>query len=467
LIIQKDLFYKFTSKFNADQTPQETIYNYSQGISEHEYNKIIPHLFNCSKNCLYWNKPDDFFSFLAIDKIVSIKNDISSQFNSLEDRIKNLSKLVISNIESGNNSKLPLFVGAIKFPSAYKENIWNDFESIEWFIPKIIFLKVEEQYSLIINVLASEVADKHLLDGIESILSPQDEFSLSFDKVNSEQSKIISLNSNVDLLKWTIQVNSALQKISKGDHKKVVLARYNEIEFEKRTNIFPHLKFLEQTYSNCYTFAFRSGDSIFLGASPEKLFKIENGLLETDALAGSIKRGGNEVEDQNLEDKLLHDTKNLTEQKSVLDYILNQLTPFADKILFDSQPVIKKLSNIQHLHSVIRAKLKHDTTVTSLIEKLFPTPAVCGFPKEAALDTINELEKFERGLYTGVIGWFNSYNSEFAVGIRSAILNKEKLRAYAGCGIIEGSEANSEFNETELKLKPILSLFTNETISQL
>ena len=88
-------------------------------------------------------------------------------------------------------------------------------------------------------------------------------------------------------------------------------------------------------------------------------------------------------------------------------------------------------------------------------------------PQDSALASINQIEKFDRGLYSGVLGWFNLNNEgDFAVGIRSAVLNKNELRIFAGCGIVEGSESLSEYNETELKMKPILSLFENETISK-
>ena len=90
---------------------------------------------------------------------------------------------------------------------------------------------------------------------------------------------------------------------------------------------------------------------------------------------------------------------------------------------------------------------------------------MCGLPSENAKLIIENLELFERGLYSGALGWidFNN-NANIAVGIRSALINGNKLRAFAGCGIVEGSDALSEYKETELKLKPILSLFENENI---
>jgi len=96
------------------------------------------------------------------------------------------------------------------------------------------------------------------------------------------------------------------------------------------------------------------------------------------------------------------------------------------------------------------------------MRSLFPTPAVCGIPKDKSLKLIEETETFDRGLFSGIIGWFNTDGyGEFFVSIRSALVNDKKLYAYAGCGIVDGSDPVEEFEETNLKLNPILSLFNN------
>ena len=95
-----------------------------------------------------------------------------------------------------------------------------------------------------------------------------------------------------------------------------------------------------------------------------------------------------------------------------------------------------------------------------IISSLFPTPAVCGIPKDLSLKMIEKSEDFDRGLFSGAVGWFNADNyGEFFVTIRSALIKEDKLYAYAGCGIVEGSDPKEEYEESILKLKPILSLF--------
>ena len=124
--------------------------------------------------------------------------------------------------------------------------------------------------------------------------------------------------------------------------------------------------------------------------------------------------------------------------------------------------MVKKFSNIQHLQTILRGKLKAESNIFDIILSLFPTPAVCGMPKLKALEIINELEDFDRGLFTGLIGWFNCKGyGEFNVTLRCGLINQDNLYVFAGCGIVENSDPIEEYEEINLKLKPILSLFEN------
>jgi menaquinone-specific isochorismate synthase len=229
--------------------------------------------------------------------------------------------------------------------------------------------------------------------------------------------------------------------------------------------LYDKLKNLANNYPRCYIFAYAKNESIFFGASPEKLAKISDGWVEADALAGSTPRGKDRAEDEKLAGELLRSSKNLNEQNAVVEFITNSFSSFTEQIFFDEKPKIRKLSNIQHLWTPIKAKLKPGNTIFSILKEIHPTPAICGVPWTSALDFIRATEGYNRGLYAGIIGWFNfEQQGEFAVSIRSALLKNTELYAFAGCGIVEGSDPEQEFEETELKLKPILSLFDNEKI---
>jgi menaquinone-specific isochorismate synthase len=270
----------------------------------------------------------------------------------------------------------------------------------------------------------------------------------------------ISGNSQKDKKKWMEAVKKAIDEIEFDKVKKVVLSRKVEIELKWEPNISYIIEQLHQKYPECYLFLFHSGKSSFFGASPEKLIKLSFGWIEADALAGSAPRGNDETEDLKYEKDLQNSTKDIIEHTAVKDYIIKQFSSLADELYYEESPKIKKLSNIQHLWTPVRAKLKSVQKMFSILENLHPTPAVCGIPKTEALDTIKKLEDYPRGLYSGIIGWFNfDSEAEFSVAIRSALLKGKKLFIFAGGGIVDGSNPAIEFQETELKLKPIFSLF--------
>ncbi|HSP86671.1 MAG TPA: isochorismate synthase, partial [Ignavibacteriaceae bacterium] len=201
----------------------------------------------------------------------------------------------------------------------------------------------------------------------------------------------------------------------------------------------------------------------FFGATPEILARIINKKIEVDAIAGSINRGDTDDNDSKFENELLNSKKDLDEHKFVIDYLKSALNNIGENISFNEKPSVKKLKNIQHLLTKISADLKNTSGIMNILSELHPTPAVCGIPKEAALNLIKKIENQRRGLYSGIIGWFNLNNEgEFAVSIRSAVTKGNKLTTFAGNGIVEGSEPDEEFKETEMKLKPILSLFNEK-----
>ena len=139
---------------------------------------------------------------------------------------------------------------------------------------------------------------------------------------------------------------------------------------------------------------------------------------------------------------------------------LKKLSPNTFRKYHSNKIPLKKLHNIQHLHTVLNSELVEDTNMFEIIEAIYPTAAICGEPRDKALSLIKKIEDYKRGLYSGLIGYFNlNDEGEFVVGIRSALLHENKLFAYAGCGIVEGSDPEKEFQETELKLKVDFVLF--------
>ncbi|MFW5977669.1 MAG: chorismate-binding protein, partial [Halohasta sp.] len=140
----------------------------------------------------------------------------------------------------------------------------------------------------------------------------------------------------------------------------------------------------------------------------------------------------------------------------VAETIRDQLAPFAASVSTGERQ-IKRLATVQHIHTPITAELAADTHVLSLVEALHPTPAVGGLPPEAALETIRETEPFDRGWYAAPIGWIDAAgNGTFAVGLRSAVATRRRATLFAGVGIVGDSDPDREWDEVELKFRPIL-----------
>jgi len=257
-------------------------------------------------------------------------------------------------------------------------------------------------------------------------------------------------------------VTRALEEIGRGDYEKVVLARAQRLTTAEEFHPLGVLNHLRQRYPGCYAFSIANGrGESFIGASPERLVRVAHGRMHTEALAGSAPRGESASADAACARALLHNDKDLREHRLVLDSIAACLSDLGIQLEHAAQPRILGLANVQHLHTPISASLPAGVHILDLVERLHPTPAVGGTPRTAAVAAIARLENFERGLYAGPCGWVDHRGGgEFFVGLRSALIGGNTAIAYAGAGIVAGSEPEKEFAETELKFKALVEALT-------
>jgi menaquinone-specific isochorismate synthase len=204
-------------------------------------------------------------------------------------------------------------------------------------------------------------------------------------------------------------------------------------------------------------FAAGRNDTCFLGATPERLVSLDDGRAKIDCLAGTIRLPGDASEAEALADAILHDSKELHEHEVVARAIREALAPVCESVEAPEKPLIKRTADVQHLHTPITATTKPGIELFDLVERLHPTPAMGGYTRDAAVTKIGELETFDRGWYAAPVGWVDAAgNGDFAVAIRSALIEGNQARLYAGNGIVEGSDPAKEFEETELKLRAML-----------
>ncbi|MEO6003083.1 MAG: isochorismate synthase [Opitutus sp.] len=257
-------------------------------------------------------------------------------------------------------------------------------------------------------------------------------------------------------------VRAALACIERGEFNKIVLARTQTVRASHPFHPLRMLNGLRQRFPDCYAFSIANGSGqSFIGATPERLARVSRGVLETEALAGSAPRGSTATEDAVHGGALLRSEKDRREQRLVLDSICRRLAPLGLTLEFSPEPTLRKLANVQHLQTPVRAALPDTVRLLDVIARLHPTPAVGGSPRNAAIAKLRELEQFPRGLYAGALGWLNARGGgEFFVGLRSALVEGVSAQLFAGAGIVAGSSPDKEFAETELKFRAIREALT-------
>ncbi|MGF1490942.1 MAG: isochorismate synthase MenF [Microcoleaceae cyanobacterium] len=253
-------------------------------------------------------------------------------------------------------------------------------------------------------------------------------------------------------------VSSSLDLIQSKTLDKIVLARAIDVQADQAFDLIRSLKNLRSLYPNCCIFSTRNAQNqTFIGASPERLVGVYDGQLITDSLAGSAPRGRSEQEDLQFANHLLSSRKDRWEHQVVVNFIRESLRQLGLQPCHETQPYLMKLSNIQHLWTPITAPLTQGIHVLEILAQLHPTPAAAGNPRDLAQEKIQYYEPFDRLLYAAPIGWIDADdNGEFIVGIRSALVQGNQARLFAGAGIVAGSEPEKEAAEIQLKFQALL-----------
>jgi salicylate biosynthesis isochorismate synthase len=248
--------------------------------------------------------------------------------------------------------------------------------------------------------------------------------------------------------RWAALVGRALAEIRKGTLRKVVLARAVDLESDQPLDAHALLHSLQARQPTGRNFLLKAGDAAFLGATPELLCSVEGDRVQTMALAGSAPLG--------QESQLRRSAKDLREHQEVVAHIVSRLRPISRELHVPAGPELMTLPNVLHLRTPIEARLAPGRTAADVAAALHPTPAVSGAPQAAALRFLAEHEGLDRGLYAGLIGWAGPGRAELAVALRCALIRGRRARLFVGAGIVEGSEASAEWDETELKARALL-----------
>ncbi|MBS4195120.1 isochorismate synthase [Lederbergia citri] len=416
-------------------------------------------------NRFFWKSSDGLLWTVGLGIAASISaDDADKRFQITNNQWNRLIKEAEIDNPSGVPGTGPLLFGGFSFdPYSNNEMEWENYGHSILYLPSYMLTVAENQYYLTINVVSE---DDRI--NIDTLRTEGNQFVKQLRKKNNSSSVIpIKIKSSEEVApnKWLRSVEEIVHVLKTTDVKKVVLARKLLLEFENNAQPSYVIEQLIEQQPTSFIFALEVGDYCFLGASPERLIKKTGNHVLSTCLAGSIGRNHDEQEDQKLGETLLKDHKNRFEHELVVSMVEDALKPYCAEINIPNEPILMKTPDIQHLYTPVTGKANNDFSILNVVEKLHPTPALGGVPTNAALEIIREKENMDRGFYAGPIGWTDYQgNGEFAVGIRSGLLNGKKAFLYAGCGLVSDSVAEDELKETRIKFQPMLKATGGESL---
>lgn len=276
------------------------------------------------------------------------------------------------------------------------------------------------------------------------------------------QGAVVGARSIPDEPAFKAGVNQVIANFRHSEIKKAVLSRLFEIELDEPVDVERILGNLLNQNPNGYHFhiPMRDGSSL-IGASPELLLRKQGASIFSNPLAGSAKRQGDAAQDRLASEALLHSAKDNYEHALVVDDIRSVLAPHCRELDIPAAPSLINTAAMWHLSTSISGVLADPAaSVLQMACQLHPTPAVCGFPTGLSRKLINLIEPFERGPFTGMVGWCDGDgDGEWVVTIRCGTVLGNRVRLFAGAGIVEASCPESEWAETQAKLGTMLDAF--------
>jgi len=252
-------------------------------------------------------------------------------------------------------------------------------------------------------------------------------------------------------------VCAATAAIRAGDLRKVVLARELEVRCASGFDAGRLQRRLAVRHPACAVYRVGRGNRDFVGASPERLVRVAGGTVYADALAGTAARGRTASEDAALARELVLCKKQQEEHALVVDAIREALEACCEEVRAPESPGLLATAGIQHLHTPFEAR-RGRASALQVAARLHPTPAVAGTPRPAAQAWLRAHEDFERGWYSGALGWLGaSGEGALWVALRGAVLNPGGATLHAGNGLVADSDPFAEWAETGLKLQSVLN----------
>jgi menaquinone-specific isochorismate synthase len=407
---------------------------------------------------------EDAFLFAGRDRValgLGVAKTFDPNASSRQGRRTRRSLREVGAFSTPDSSKITI-MGGWGFPPTVKgrrAGIWREFPSSRWVIPAVV-LTVDGENTLV--TLVAEIRPTSDLAKLRRLYRPlvkTVEADADVGRKGPEPDaggipRLESVRSVPSRETWLSLAAEAIDSIARDELKKVVLARAVDLTFQGKVPASSVIKRLVALNPDSTVFAVKAKGSVFLGATPESLVSVKNGDVEVDCLAASSRRSENTAADETLGTMMLGDSKSRREHEFVVRAAVRALSPISSSVEVPREPVLKKLTKIQHLYTPVRAKLLDGNDAWDAARALWPNPAIGGEPKDQAVSWIRRSERLDRGWYSGVVGLLDPRldEADLVVAIRSGVIKGRRAVIYAGAGLVAGSEPQEEFEETSLKL---------------
>jgi menaquinone-specific isochorismate synthase len=401
----------------------------------------------------FWQQPEDAtFAGAGIAAEIVVHGpsriaEANAEFRELRERVVTL----------GVAARCPILGGFAFGSDPSTANAWHQFPGGRLIVPRVLLQIEREKVYLRLNQPVPEGTNAAQVQSESEHLRQLSQAWLAATEKSIQSPAQVTHQAIPDTKAWQASVTAALSAIDRHTIDKVVLAREERISTDEPLSTIDALRRAQSRNANATLFAMQSGTSWFFGATPERLVRLTDERVDVTCLAGSIAIGNTPQEQEQFAHELLASAKNREEHEIVVCAAYDALEPVCSDVRREpGSPRVVTARSVQHLETRVTATVPPPGNVLDLVERLHPTPAVGGYPQQPALDVMRGLESIDRGWYAGPFGWVDLTGSgEFAVAIRSAVVDGATASLFAGCGIVAGSDPHEELAETEMKLQPM------------
>ncbi|CAG7913805.1 Aminodeoxychorismate synthase component 1 [Mammaliicoccus sciuri] len=327
-----------------------------------------------------------------------------------------------------------------------------------------VFDHFKEELFVIASNLFSQNTETQVEHELNKMVETLKDISLFQNKI--EHTSRGELETNISEEDFMKEVEYYKSLISQGDMFQVVPSRIYKYkhyfnEQNKDTLKLQIYKNLKRQNPSPYMYYIDDEERSIIGSSPESFIKKQGDIITTNPIAGTNKRGQTEEEDKQNEVALITDEKELAEHRMLVDLGRNDLNMIAQtgSVYMPKLMTVERFEHVMHIVSIVEGKIRPEITPLQMITALLPAGTVSGAPKTRAITRIYESRKRKRGIYAGGVGYINcNHDLDFALTIRTMVVDNEYVNVEAGCGVVYDSNPQKELKETMIKAKSLLEV---------